>query len=320
MSQIYSVKLPQIVADLGLEILHQGELYEETVVVTGDVMRPGLPLSGFYDYFDENRLQVIGRMECAYLGDLTPAQRLRSFEMLFSHNIPALIITRGIEPLPECLSMAKRCKKTLLRTQDTTSFFMSELIALLDNYLAPRITRHGVLVDVYGEGILLTGESGVGKSETAIELIKRGHRLIADDAVEMKRLSSKKLIGSAPESIRHYMEIRGLGIIDVRRLFGMSSVKISQRIDLVIHLKRWEDDDLMDDRLGIDTNYISILDVEVPMVTIPVKPGRSIASIVEVAAMNNRHKEMGYNAVEEFTKNIDRQMEIETQLLNESQK
>ena len=209
-----------------------------------------------------------------------------------------------MEPYPECMEMAEKYDRTILRSQDTTSVFMSNVIAALKNYLSPRITRHGVLVDVYGEGVLLLGESGVGKSETAIELVKRGHRLIADDAVEIKRTAAMRLMGSAPELIRHYIELRGIGVIDVRRLFGMSAVKDEAEIDMVINLEQWKDG-AMYDRLGLENLYTTILDVQVPSLTVPVKPGRNLAVIVEVAAMNNRHKKMGYNAALEFTKQIN---------------
>ena len=201
--------------------------------------------------------------------------------------------------------MAERYDRTVLRSQETTSALMSTLIASLKSYLSPQITRHGVLVDVYGEGVLLLGESGVGKSETAIELVKRGHRLIADDAVEIKRTAAMNLMGTAPELIRHYIELRGIGVIDVRRLFGMSAVKDEAVIDMVINLEQWKDGALYD-RLGLEELYTTILDVQVPSLTVPVKPGRNLAVIVEVAAMNNRHKKMGYNAALEFTKQINK--------------
>ena len=200
--------------------------------------------------------------------------------------------------------MADKYDRTVLRSQDTTSVLMSNIIAALKSYLAPRITRHGVLVEVYGEGVLLLGESGVGKSETAIELVKRGHRLIADDAVEIKQTVTGGLVGTAPELIRHYIELRGIGVIDVRRLFGMSAVKEEAEIDMVINLEQWKDG-AMYDRLGLENLYTTILDVQVPSLTVPVKPGRNLAVIIEVAAMNNRHKKMGYNAALEFTKQIN---------------
>ncbi|WP_297199874.1 HPr(Ser) kinase/phosphatase [uncultured Flavonifractor sp.] len=304
MESLYTVKLGKLIKEFNLEVLRGAPNYEEQDIRTEDVNRPGLQLTGFFDYFDPHRLQVIGKVEDTYLSGLTPEQRRESFEQLLSQEIPALIVSRGIEPYPECMEMAEKYDRTVLRSQDTTSVLMSTIIASLKTYLAPRITRHGVLVEVYGEGVLLLGESGVGKSETAIELVKRGHRLIADDAVEIKQTVTRGLVGTAPELIRHYIELRGIGVIDVRRLFGMSAVKEESEIDMVINLEQWKDG-AMYDRLGLENLYTTILDVQVPSLTIPVKPGRNLAVIIEVAAMNNRHKKMGYNAALEFTKQIN---------------
>ena len=304
MESLYTVKLGKLIKEFNLEVLRGAAGYEDQDIRTEDVNRPGLQLTGFFDYFDPHRLQVIGKVEDTYLSGLTPEQRRESFEQLLSQEVPALIISRGIEPYPECMEMAEKYDRTVLRSQDTTSVLMSTIIASLKTYLAPRITRHGVLVEVYGEGVLLLGESGVGKSETAIELVKRGHRLIADDAVEIKQTATRGLVGTAPELIRHYIELRGIGVIDVRRLFGMSAVKEESEIDMVINLEQWKDG-AMYDRLGLENLYTTILDVQVPSLTIPVKPGRNLAVIIEVAAMNNRHKKMGYNAALEFTKQIN---------------
>ena len=304
MESLYSVKLGKLVEEFRLEVLRGGAGYEDLLIRTEDVNRPGLQLTGFFDYFDPKRLQIIGRVETTYLEGLTPEQRRVSFEQLLSQDIPALIISRGLDPYPECMEMAEKHDRTILRSQDTTSVLMSTIIASLKGYLAPRITRHGVLVDVYGEGVLLLGESGVGKSETAIELVKRGHRLIADDAVEIKRVTRNKLTGTAPELIRHYIELRGIGVVDVRRIFGMSAIKEASGIDMVVNLEQWKDG-AMYDRLGLENLYTTILDVQVPSLTVPVKPGRNLAVIIEVAAMNNRHKKMGYNAALEFTKQIN---------------
>ena len=304
MESLYTVKLGELIKKFNLEVIRGAEGYEDQAICTEDVNRPGLQLTGFFDYFDPHRLQVIGKVEDTYLSGLTPDQRRESFELLLSQDIPALIISRGIDPYPECMEMAEKYDRTVLRSQDTTSVLMSTIIASLKSYLAPRITRHGVLVEVYGEGVLLLGESGVGKSETAIELVKRGHRLIADDAVEIKQTVTGGLMGTVPELIRHYIELRGIGVIDVRRLFGMSAVKEEAEIDMVINLEQWKDG-AMYDRLGLESLYTTILDVQVPSLTIPVKPGRNLAVIIEVAAMNNRHKKMGYNAALEFTKQIN---------------
>ena len=304
MESLYSVKLGKLIQEFRLEVLRGGAGYEDVSIRTEDVNRPGLQLTGFFDYFDAKRLQVIGRVETTYLEGLTSEERRESFELLLSQDIPALIISREIEPFPECMEMAEKYDRTILRSPDTTSVLMSNIIAALKSYLAPRITRHGVLVEVYGEGVLLLGESGVGKSETGIELVKRGHRLIAGDAVEIKRNVTDRLVGTAPELIRHYIELRGIGVIDVCRLFGMSAVKDEAEIDMVINLEQWKDG-AMYDRLGLENLYTTILDVQVPSLTVPVRPGRNLAVIIEVAAMNNRHKKMGYNAAVEFTKQIN---------------
>jgi HPr kinase/phosphorylase len=305
MARTQSVELGKIIERFGLEVLRGPEGYEQRKIFTEDVNRPGLQLTGFFDYFDEKRLQVIGLVETSYLEDMTPEQRRESFDRLFQYDFPALVLSRGLEPFQECMEMAEKHDKVILRTKETSSEFMSTLIAYLKWYLSPSITRHGVLVEIYGEGTLLLGESGVGKSETAIELVKRGHRLIADDAVEIKRVAANRLEGSAPELIRHYIELRGIGVVDVRSLFGMSAVKREASIDLIINLEAWKDGAVYD-RLGAENLYTSILDVSVPTLTIPVKPGRNLAIIIEVAAMNNRNKKLGYNAALEFTKQINK--------------
>ncbi|WP_294472750.1 HPr(Ser) kinase/phosphatase [uncultured Intestinimonas sp.] len=304
----YSMKLGKLIKDFDLEVLRSVAHYEDVLVQREDVNRPGLQLVGFFDYFDAKRLQVLGKVENTYLTKVEPEDRRRIFDDLLAYEIPALIITRGLEPFPELMEMADRHDRTILRTQETTTAFMGALIAGLRNELAPRITRHGVLVEVYGEGVLLLGESGVGKSETAIELVKRGHRLVADDAVEIKRVGVSRLVGSAPELIRHYIELRGIGVVDVQQLFGMSAVREDQDIDLVVSLEQWNDE-AMYDRLGLEELYTVILDVKVPSLTVPVKPGRNLAIIVEVAAMNNRHKKMGYNAAQAFTQQINEHFE-----------
>ena len=266
--------------------------------------RPGLPLSGFFEHFDTKRLLVMGLTETTYVSGMSEERRRESFDRLLSYPVPALIYTRGIDPFPECMEMAQKYGRTVLRTQEQTSAFMSSLIGSLYNHLAPRITRSGVMMEIYGEGVLFQGESGVGKSEVAIELIKRGHRIIADDAVEIKETNHGTLVASAPELIRHYMELRGIGVIDVRRLFGMGAIKMNQEIDMVIKLEPW-DDTAVYDRLGLENTYTEILGVQLPALTIPVKPGRNLASIVEVAAMNNRNRKMGHNAALELTRRMD---------------
>ena len=304
MEKRYSVKLGKLIEEFDLEVLRGAENYADVLIQREDVNRPGLQLVGFFDYFDAKRMQLLGRVESTYLMQISSEERRKCFDAFLAHDIPALVITRGLDPFPELMEMAEKYDRTILRTQETTTAFMGALIAALRNYLAPRITRHGVLVEVYGEGVLLLGESGVGKSETAIELVKRGHRLVADDAVEIKRVGVKRLVGSAPELIRHYIELRGIGVVDVQQLFGMSAVREDQDIDLVVNLEQWNDA-TMYDRLGLEQLYTVILDVKVPALTVPVKPGRNLAIIVEVAAMNNRHKKMGYNAAQAFTQQIN---------------
>ena len=304
MENRYSVKLGKLIEEFDLEVLRGAENYQDVLIQREDVNRPGLQLVGFFDYFDAKRMQLLGRVESTYLEQISSDERRARFDAFLAHEIPALVITRGMEPFPELMEMAEKYDRTILRTQETTTAFMGALILALRNYLAPRITRHGVLVEVYGEGVLLLGESGVGKSETAIELVKRGHRLVADDAVEIKRVGVKRLVGSAPELIRHYIELRGIGVVDVQQLFGMSAVREDQDIDLVVNLEQWNDE-TMYDRLGLEQLYTVILDVKVPALTVPVKPGRNLAIIVEVAAMNNRHKKMGYNAAQAFTQQIN---------------
>ena len=304
MEKRYSVKLGKLIEEFDLEVLRGVENYADVLIQREDVNRPGLQLVGFFDYFDAKRMQLLGRVESTYLMQISSEERRKCFDAFLAHDIPALVITRGLDPFPELMEMAEKYDRTILRTQETTTAFMGALIAALRNYLAPRITRHGVLVEVYGEGVLLLGESGVGKSETAIELVKRGHRLVADDAVEIKRVGVKRLVGTAPELIRHYIELRGIGVVDVQQLFGMSAVREDQDIDLVVNLEQWNDA-TMYDRLGLEQLYTVILDVKVPALTVPVKPGRNLAIIVEVAAMNNRHKKMGYNAAQAFTQQIN---------------
>ena len=304
MSNHYGVKLSKLIDEFGLEVLRGAKNYQERVIATEDVNRPGLQLTGFFDYFDPERLQVIGLVEITYLSGLSEEERRRRFQMLLEQEIPALIIARGMEPFPECMELAEQYDRTILRCNIPTTEFISNIVTSLHNHLAPRITRHGVLVEVYGAGVLLMGDSGVGKSETAIELVKRGHRLIADDAVEIRRLNNRDLVGTAPELIRHYMELRGIGVVDVRRLFGMSAVKEESNIDMIINLEPWREDAVYD-RLGVEENFMKVLEVDVPVTTVPVKPGRNLAVIIEVAAMNNRHKKMGYNSALEFTKQID---------------
>lgn len=301
--QEHGLKISELVTLFNLEVLNRGSDYDTALLTITDVNRPGLQFHNFYDYFDPRRLQVLGKAEITYLKGLTTEQRRKCFDDLFLYDIPALVISRGLDCFPECLESAQVHERTLLRTEETTVEFTSHTIEYLNRVLAPCVTRHGVLLDISGEGVMITGDSGIGKSESAIELIMRGHRLVADDAVEIRRISNQ-LIGTAPEVIRHYIELRGIGVIDVCRLFGMSAVKDEAEIDMVINLEQWKDG-AMYDRLGLENLYTTILDVQVPSLTVPVRPGRNLAVIIEVAAMNNRHKKMGYNAAVEFTKQIN---------------
>lgn len=308
MEQEYTIKLKTIVEEHELEIIHASADFETTLIYTSDVNRPGLQLSGFYDYFDPRRVQIMGIVETTYLLAKSAEERRESFGELFKRKISALVVCHGVSALPECVAMAEKYDVNVLATGVDTSEFMAQLIGTLKLALAPRITRHGVLVEVHGEGILLLGDSGIGKSETALELIKRGHRLIADDAVEIKRTSRTTLVGSAPAMIRYYMEVRGIGVVDVRRIFGIGAVKPAERIDYIINLEVW-DEEKRYDRLGIDTEYTSILGVRVPCTTIPVSPGRNLAAILELAAINFRQKKMGYNAALQLVESHDRIMD-----------
>ena len=291
-----------------LERVFEPEDIEKVKIRNSDVYRPGIQLAvDYFEYFDNTRIQLFGNVEHAYLSSLSAAKRYEVLDTLFSHNPPAVIITRGLEIYSEMEEAAKKYHIPLYRTATGTSSFMSALIAL-NVELAPRVTRHGVLVEVYGEGVLMLGESGVGKSEAAVELLKRGHRLVADDAVEIKRVSSISLIGSAPEIIRHFIEIRGIGIVDVRKIFGMGAVKDSEKIDLIINIEQWNKEKSYD-RLGLENHETEILGISVPSLTVPVRPGRNLAVIVEVAAMNNRQKKMGFNAAEELSERLTKQME-----------
>ena len=310
-----SVRVKDIVEKFQMEVINKGTDYDTEILTITDVNRPGLQFIGFFDYFDPRRLQIIGKSEVTFLRGYSAEERRKRFEDLFCYEIPALVISRNLDVFPECLEMAQKHGRTLLRTKYTSVEFTAMTIDYLNHALAPVITRHGVLVDVYGEGVLLMGDSGVGKSETAVELVKRGHRLVADDAVEIRHIGTR-LIGSAPELIRHYIELRGIGVVDIQQLFGMSAVREDQDINLVVNLEQWNDQ-VFYDRLGTNEEFTTILDMKIPAITIPIKPGRNLAIIVEVAAMNNRHKRMGYNAAQEFAKQLDahfEQMMLSSQL------
>ena len=303
MSETYTVSLESVIDEFQLEKIYYPEKPSPIMLDRKEVNRPGLQLAGFFDHFDPLRIQIVGKVEYHYLLGLTPPQRKVAIDTFMSKHIAALIITSGLDVFDEFRLAAEKFETPVLRTQDTTSNFMGGLIASLNVSLADRMTRHGVLVECYGEGILMLGDSGIGKSETAIELVKRGHRLIADDAVEIKKVSAKTLVGSAPELIRHYVELRGIGIVDVRRIFGMGAVKLTEKIDLVINLEPWQQGKFYE-RVGLDSKYANLMGIDVPSITVPVKPGRNLAVIIEIAAMNNRQKKMGYNTAVEFNKKL----------------
>ncbi|MBO7310883.1 MAG: HPr(Ser) kinase/phosphatase [Clostridia bacterium] len=303
MKSKYSISLEAIIKEFQLEEIYLPTCAMGIKISSTEVDRPGLALAGFVELFDPLRIQMIGKTETKYLSELSPERREECLDVFLKLKPIAIIITSGIEVFDEMLALAKEYGVPILRSQTRTGEVLASLIAYLNTSLAPRITRHGGFVEVYGEGILILGDSGIGKSETAIELVKRGHRLIADDAVEIKRVSSKTLVGSAPELIRYYMELRGIGIVDVRHLFGMGSVKATEKIDLVINFEHWDPEKTYD-RFGLDEQYENILGINVPSITIPVHPGRNLAVVIEIAAMNNRQKKMGYNTAEEFNKRL----------------
>ncbi len=299
MNSKYSVSLAKIISEQSFEVLYAPCDPKEIYVSMQEVNRPGLILSGYNDYFDPGRIQFLGLAEINYINGLSPQERHFRLDNYLSRQPVVCIITRHLVCPEGFLDLAKQYHVPVLSTKDSTSACMSAIISFLGVELAPRITRHGVLVEVYGEGVLILGDSGVGKSETALELIKRGHRLIADDAVEIRKVSSHTLVGSAPDNIRHFIEVRGVGIINARRIFGMGAVKLTEKIDMVVELEQWDKEKVYD-RLGLENEYTSILGIDVPMTVVPVKPGRNLSIIIEAAAMNNRQKKLGYNAAREL--------------------
>mgnify|MGYP002941677664 FL=1 len=307
----FNVSLKTLTDRVSMEVVYTPRALDEISVEIAEVNRPGLFLAGYYDYFDKLRLQIMGLAEMNFLSGLSPEKRYEALDQLFRQQPPAVIVCRSEEltPFPEMQELAQKHGVALLRSNETTCTLMGSLISVLNLELAPRITRHGVLVEVYGEGILILGDSGVGKSETAIELVKRGHRLIADDAVELRKVSSSKIMGMAPENIRHFIELRGIGIINVARLFGIGAVKNSVEVEMVIELEAW-DRTKNYDRTGLESNTYDILGVKVPSMLIPVMPGRNLAVILETAAINNRQKEMGYNAAQELLNRLGLQNDV----------
>lgn len=299
MPEIYTIPLSHIIHELSLEPFYLPKSADDILIQSRDVVRPAIELAGYHEYFDSKRIAVMGLTEIEMINTWHPAHRYSRIESYLSQLPPAIIVTRDLHPGEDFLTLCEQYGVPVLGTSEFTSNVLAALIAYLNVELAPRITRHGVLVEVYGEGILLVGDSGVGKSETAIELIKRGHRLIADDAVEIRRVSSKSLVGQSPDNIRHFIELRGIGIINARRIFGMGAVKLQEKIDMCINMELWDPAKVYD-RMGLDSEFAEILGVKIPVMTIPVKPGRNLAIIIEVAAMNNRQKKMGYNAAHEL--------------------
>ncbi len=294
-----SVALTKLVDKMKLESLTPQIDISKLKVITTEVNRPALQLTGYFDHFDAERVQIIGYVEFTYLEHLTREEKLPVYEKLLAAQIPCLIYTTMTYPDQDMLDLANKYKVPIFVTKQATSAFMAEVIRWLNVELAPCISIHGVLVDVYGEGILIMGESGIGKSEAALELIKRGHRLITDDVVEIRKVSDETLIGTAPDITRHFIELRGIGIIDVKTLFGVESVKNTGTIDLVIKLEEW-DRDKEYDRLGLEEEYIEFLGNKVVCHSLPIRPGRNLAVIVESAAVNHRQKKMGYNAAKEL--------------------
>ncbi len=306
----YSISLQQIINEFSLEAIYLPTDANDIMINSPEINRPGLPLCGYFELFDSARMQILGMAEIRFLEQKADDATYKALDEFFAMHIPAVIVTTDLTIPEHMIECAKKNDVPVLRTKERTSEFVAAMIGYLNVQLAPRLTRHGVLVEVYGEGVLILGDSGVGKSETAIELVKRGHRLIADDAVEIKRTSAKALVGSAPEIIRHYVELRGIGIVDVRRLFGMGSVKLTEKIDLVVTLEPWVQGKMYD-RLGMESETVEILGIHVPSLTIPVRPGRNLAVVLEIAAMNNRQKKMGYNTAEEFNKRLMSQYSME---------
>lgn len=296
---MYGVTITELIDKLNLKNMTPELECDKIVLVHPDVNRPALQLTGFFDHFDKERVQVIGYVEHAYLETLALQRRREVYEALISSHIPCMVYSRGMTPEEMVLELCDHYMVPCLVSEKTTSDLMAEVIRWLNVKLAPMISIHGVLVDVFGEGVLIMGESGIGKSEAALELIKRGHRLVSDDVVEIRRVSDETLIGSAPDITRHFIELRGIGIIDVKTLFGVESVKDTQSIDIVIKLEEW-DREKEYDRLGLEDKYTEFLGNKVVCHSIPIRPGRNLAIIVESAAVNYRQKKMGYNAAREL--------------------
>lgn len=309
MKPVYSVRLAGIVPEMGLTVAHKASDFDQVQITSWDASRPGLSLAGYYDYYDARRVQVLGKLEITYLQGLPPERRLESIRRFLTSGIRFFIVAHAMPVPEEMLEIARQHNISILTTEQSTSDFMAQLIITLNGYLAPRTTLHGVLMEIHGEGVLITGESGVGKSESAMALLSRGHRLVADDAIEVKRIGRSTLIGTAPEIIRYFMEIRGIGLVDARSMFGIGAVKQDQVLDLIVHFAPW-DDNTVYDRLGAEPMYRKILDVDVPYYEIPVRPGRNLADILELAARTNRGRKLGYNGAQALVERHDRMVDL----------
>ena len=297
------LKIDKIIEKMELKLLTPDIETGDKVVTVPDINRPALQLTGFFDHFDSERVQVIGHVEAAYMETLDEETRKDRYEQLMSYNIPCIVFCRSMMPDAQMIEAAREYQIPLLQTDKATSSFEAEIIRWMKVMLAPTISIHGVLVDVYGEGVLITGESGIGKSEAALELIKRGHRLVTDDVVQISKVSDETLIGTAPEITRHFIELRGIGIIDVKTLFGVESVKETQEIDMVIELEHWKPEKSYS-TIGLNDEYMDIMGVSVIKSVIPVRPGRNLSIIIETAAIVNRQKKMGYNAARELLEKL----------------
>ncbi len=305
MASVLTVEMTKMVEKLNLKNLTPDIDITDMKLASPEINRPALQLSGYFAHFASERVQIVGFVEYTYLQSRSDEEKEPIYQKFFSSGIPCVIYTSKTRPEPRALELANQYRVPVFLADKTTSNFMAAIINWLNVQLAPRISIHGVLVDVYGEGVLIMGESGIGKSEAALELIKRGHRLVTDDVVEIHKVSDDTLVGRSPEITKHFIELRGIGVINVAKLFGMAAVKDSADIDLIINIVPWRDGEAYD-RLGLENQYTDILGVKIPSLTIPITPGRNLAVILEVAAMNNRQKKMGYNAAAEFTEQINK--------------